>query len=57
VRYDHNWTSQATLYAGVATIRNGQKAAFGINGATGSALAVAPAACPRSVVLGFRYGF
>ena len=57
VRYDHNWTPQATIYGGFATIRNGQKAAFGINGATGSALAVAPAACPRSVVLGFRYSF
>jgi predicted porin len=57
VRYDHNWTAQATLYAGFATIRNGSKAAFGINGATGTALAVAPAACPRSIIAGFRYAF
>ena len=57
VRYDYNLSKRSMLYAGAATIRNGTRSRFGINGNTGAALAVAAGDDPRSLVLGVRHTF
>jgi predicted porin len=57
IRYDYNLSKRSMLYAGAATIRNGTRSRFGINGNTGAALTVAAGDDPRSLILGVRHTF
>ena len=57
IRYDHYLSKRTMLYAGMARMRNDAMAKFGINGNTGSALAVAKGDDPRSIILGMRHTF
>lgn len=57
VRYDYFLSKRTTLYAGVAKLRNDANSNFGINGATGAALAVANGNSPRAIITGIRHTF
>ena len=57
LRYDYYLSKRTTLYTGIAKINNDSAAAYGINGATGAAMAVSNGQDPRSLVFGVRHVF
>lgn len=57
LRYDYPLSKRTTLYTGAAWLRNEAGARYGINGNTGTALAVNPGEDPRSLIVGMRHAF
>lgn len=57
LRYDYYLSKRTTVYGGFVKIKNQAGASYGVNGATGAALAVAAGQDPKSIVVGVRHTF
>lgn len=57
LRYDDNLSKRTTLCTGFAEFRNGNAAAFAINGATSCGVKVAAGDDPSSTIFGVRHLF